>query len=573
MPNNNPLEAAIAGCQEVRADWMPVTQVRPFFFDDPSVVWLKYHGEQHGFKLDTSPYEFLDFIAEKGRQFEEKWTREIEPSAVSVCNEAYDVRSSEKVKETFALMQNGVPLISQPALWWAPEKIYGVPDLLIHTSWLNEKFPGLLNTSERNAFAVTLGTAGESGHYVVFDIKFTTKLEETQKAKDLASYAAQVRIYSYMVGQIQGCMPSKGFLISRDRISNPLPIDISSSLDQSLDADLTAFRNHFIDIKINGANYLPWKDAIVVSNIFNQDEQWRTAKGIIAREKVSGRDSGLLYQVGRVAKEKLASMGFPNLDSMLVADPNTIPFENCRGLGAAKSQKIRAILLANRSGSLFKPALELIPPKRHFEFYIDFEFFTNLNVNFDTQWPTLDGFEMIFMVGVGWEEEGRWVFETFVAEAENQDREHKMIGKFIDFLNDRTSGEVTNSARTAIYHWSSAEAWQANRTSDRHHYDNGHTFRNLPWVDLQKPFVNSPCGVPGALGYGLKEVGKALGKIVEGCDPGWPGDLNEGLNAMVTGWRAYEANDPLVSQEINTLKSYLEADCKALWLILKWMRS
>ena len=60
---------------------------------------------------------------------------------------------------------------------------------------------------------------------------------------------------------------------------------------------------------------------------------------------------------------------------------------------------------------------------------------------------------------------------------------------------------------------------------------------------------------------------------MQGFDPGWPGDLDEGLNAMVMGWKAYEAADPARSYEISTLKSYLEADCKALWLILKWMRS
>ena len=44
-------------------------------------------------------------------------------------------------------MRQGVPCISQPALWWAPERIYGAPDLLVLSSWLRERFPGLLGES------------------------------------------------------------------------------------------------------------------------------------------------------------------------------------------------------------------------------------------------------------------------------------------------------------------------------------------------------------------------------------------------------------------------------------------
>jgi hypothetical protein len=41
---------------------------------------------------------------------------------------------------------------------------------------------------------------------------------------------------------------------------------------------------------------------------------------------------------------------------------------------------------------------------------------------------------------------------------------------------------------------------------------------------------------------------------------------------MVMGWKAYQNPEPLASDEMNTLKIYLDADCKALWHILKWLR-
>ena len=73
------LDIALAKLERVPADWMPAAQVQPFTFQDPAVVWLEYHGAQHGLGPDASPYEFADFIAEKARQFEDKWPMKRRP--------------------------------------------------------------------------------------------------------------------------------------------------------------------------------------------------------------------------------------------------------------------------------------------------------------------------------------------------------------------------------------------------------------------------------------------------------------------------------------------------------------
>ncbi len=568
-----PLDVATAGLREVPFEWMSATQVRSLIFEDPCTLWLRYHGKKHGFQPNTGPYEWLDFISNKGRQFEEKWITEVAPDAVRVCQEAYDVRSVEKVQETFELMKRGTPVIAQPALWWAPERIYGVPDVLVHTSWLNDRFPGLLNEGEQGGVAVNLESVGEGGYYLVLDNKFTSKLEESGKAKDLLGYTAQVRIYSYMVGQLQGHMPKRGYLIPRDRIFVPLPVNITSELDQPLEEDLAALRDQVVDIKVNGANYVPWRDDVVSVNVSNEDQYWRTAKGIIAREKVPGRDPGLLYQIGLGAKRELKAIGYPSLDSMLQGDPEKIPFESCRGLGPAKSKRMRAILQANQLGSPLLPPSGSIPTIKPFEFYVDFEYFNNVNVDFERQWPTLDGCEMVFMVGVGWQDKESWAFRRFACSAEDQIQERELFEEFLAFLSTQTQGAFTDKANTTLYHWSNAEVWQARRTSDRHQLPESHPLRKLPWYDLQKVFLNGPCSLPGAWGFGLKGVAKALAELDSSFDPQWPGDLDEGLLAMVMGWKAYETARPLESEEMQTLTQYLEADCKAVCQLLKWLRS
>jgi hypothetical protein len=100
-----------------------------------------------------------------------------------------------------------------------------------------------------------------------------------------------------------------------------------------------------------------------------------------------------------------------------------------------------------------------------------------------------------------------------------------------------------------------------------------HPVRALPWVDLQKAFLNGPAALPGAWAYGLKTVASSLGELAPAYATRWPNDLAVGLQAMVMGWRAYETGDPLGSEEMGLIERYLDVDCQALWQILFWLRA
>ncbi len=517
------------GKEEIQADWMPATGIRALVHDDPSLIWLDYFGEANGFKPEKSSYDFLAFIGGKGRQFEEKWISELASTAVLVCGQDYEVRSIEKVIETIGHLHAGVPAIAKPALWWGQERIYGVPDLVVHTSWLEEKFLKCMTSFEKNTVAANLFT--KPGHYIAFDIKFTTGLDGSDKKVDYANYSAQVRIYSYMLGQLQGVMPRNAYLVTRDRLLDPLALKITSTLGQPIDA-----------------------------------------KDTIARERFPGRDPALLYQVSPSIKQELKDLGFPSLDSLLGLDPVKIPFEKCKGLGPKRSKVMRAILQANRSGKAISPSSALAPVKKQYEFFVDFEYLTNVNVDFERQWPTLEGREMVFMVGVGEVTNDKWSFKSFVSAAESSEQEREMFHQFIQYLDQKTKGCTTDPSRTVLYHWTSAEVWQSRRSSDRQSFDADHPLRKLPWFDLQKPFHEGPAAVPEAWGYGLKEIAKALGKLYPEIGVNWPEGLDEGLRAMVMGWRAYTAPRPLESAEMAVLNTYLEIDCMALFSVLRWLR-
>jgi len=573
MPDQTSLEPATGGYPQVPENWMPASQVGPFIGEDPAVVWLEYHGAVHGFEPDTSPYEFGDFIAEKAQQFENKWLSEMAPEAVRVCAEPREGLDARRVQQTCELMEQDVPVIAQPALWWAPERIYGVPDLLVHTSWLRERFPAVMDEVDSQGDSPILGEGGQQGHYVVFDLKFTTKLDDRRKAKDLENCTAQVRIYSYMLGNLQGFLPGQAFLIARDRVDDPLPVEISSELGRALDEDLATIRDQFVEIKLSGGSYLPWEDEVVASNLDHRDDRWCTAKKIIAREKVPGGDASLLYQVGTKAKPQLASLGYHSLADLLGQEPEDIPFEAVKGIGGKWAKQMRAILQANRSGAAVLPPSTKIPPRKPFEFYVDFEYFTNVNVDFETQWPTLEGNEMVFMIGVGWEDRERWNFRSLTAERESQGQELAIFQELIAFLQAETGAAALEESGVILYHWSAAEVWQTRRVAERHMLPPDHPVRRLPWFDLQKVFLDGPAAVPGAWNFGLKAVAKALWDLDPAFGTEWPVDLDVGLQAMVMGWRAYETGDPVNSEEMGHLKQYLDADCKALWQVLRWLRA
>lgn len=329
MNTNELILKATGNHEHVQDDWMPVTAIRSIVFEDPAVIWLNYHGKSHKFAPDKeTPYDFLKFIRTKGREFEEKWAKEILGEAIKVCQAPYDVRVVEHLEKTIHLIHEKVPVIVQPALWWKPERIYGVPDIIIHSAWLKEKFPDWLTDAEC-----------DTESYYVFDLKFTTAIDSPKKQTDFKNYAAQIRIYSYILGYLQNSMPPMGFIISRDRIYNPLPVEINSMLNEQLDTDLAGMRDHFLEIKLNGNKYVPWKDDVVKATISDDDEKWATAKKIIATEKTVGGDPVLVYKIGEEAKNTLQTLGFTSLQTLLANIPEPNILQRCRGIGEKTRSK------------------------------------------------------------------------------------------------------------------------------------------------------------------------------------------------------------------------------------------
>lgn len=540
-----------------------MSAVRPLLLDDPALVWLEHHGAAHGYAPARSPYDFPDFLADLSARFKARWAQAMAPHAPAVCRSPDDVRDRAKALETVALLRRGEPVVLQPALWWPPARLYGAADAVAQVRWLVERYPGLRDR---------LADLPEN-IYLVIKLKFAAEVEDASKEQEVQR--AELLLYSFILGHLQRAMPPWALLIARDRVMEPHLVPVSAALDQPLPPALDRLRETFAEIRTRGDRYTPWTDPVVAANLHNPDDTWQPAKKHIAVERVPGGDPALLPWIGPKQKAQLAALGFGSLEALLAVDPDQVPLERCSGLGDQRRRCLRAILTAHRTGRPQPPPASLVPPRRPFEFFVDLEYLTNLHVDFEAQWPTLEGREMIFMVGVGWlDEVDRWQFEVFVAPQETHAAEREALEAFLAFLDRRTGGRYLDPAATALYHWTAAEQWQSRVAADRHGLPADHPLRRLPWVDLAAEVAyRAPIAVPGAWNYKLKAVARALGQLDPTYDPQWPGDLDQGKRAMVMGWKAYQAADPLASPEMALLTEYLAADCRAVANILRWMRS
>lgn len=532
-------------------DWLPPTKIRSLYLNDPAAIWLEHHGAAHGFVPETLSYAFIDFLAEKGHQFEMAWLQRVAPNAIQVCVEPYEGREAHRVAQTLDLIEAATPVIAQPALWWPAERIFGTPDLIVLSSWFRQQYPEMGHL------------VGETEHYVVLDLKFSSNLEKREKAADLSCYSAQTRMYSYMLGQIQGVMPQHAFLITRDRLHNPIAIPIEAQLEQPLDADIRQNCERYFEIVRDGGQYLPWNDPIVQLNPNVNDERWSKARTQI-RQRQPGGEMLRLWNIGAAAQQKLVKAGITTLSSLMNAASQSLP------KGVMKyPDPMKAIMQANHTG-LAQRAQGIAPATKPYEFFVDFEFFSNLNVNFEQQWPTLQGTPMIFMIGIGWLANGQWHYHECIAEREDHAAEQAILAEFIAVLQAQTNHQLDQAV---LYHWHNAEPVECRHAATRHQLPSDHLLLNLPWFDLKNVLVDNACAVPGAWDYSLKSIAKALAVLDAQYDPAWPSDLADGSQAQLVGWYAYRQPNPRTSAEMQLLSRYLEADCRATWKILAWLRA
>ena len=609
--------------------WVSAGKTRNWMLDDPLIDWLQLYGESRDYllKQELAGYDknldFLEFIFDKGREFEAGILRlfQAQYDVTTVAQDYQEIISLGKAEETFELMTQGVSIIYQAVLWDAHNMTYGSPDFLVRSDVLRKLFPESISGQDAMVSAPCLGSNG--WHYLVVDIKFTT-LHLNASGTELANrgsapaYKAQVYIYNRMLGRLQGFEPPKSYLLGRGwqrdqgkatyRGSNAMerlgPVPQNGTVANgvlvanAVEEALTWIRR----VRTEGKDWqlLP-KPSVpeLYPNMSNNDDanimletgpaelepsvgeaesasRWIGAKKWLAGEL---KELTQLWQVGARKRNEAHSSGIYRWDDPQVTPPAV-------GVtGTTTKPTLEQLLAVNTDGGPSVRPLRIEKtrdewhPTPGVEFYVDFEFCSDLNDDF-SKLPEKGGQPIIFMIGCGHMENGEWQFKSLTTENLSAWEEIRIIQEWVDHMRCVRDKLDPQNGMPRIFHWSGAEPTvldNAYNSAKARHQEQAY-WPELGWYDFLTKVVRAePVVVQGALGFGLKAVANAFHShgLIE---TDWANSPIDGLGAMVAAWKCdKEAREQCVPMSQMSLMSevahYNEVDCKVMMEIVRYLRT
>ena len=609
--------------------WVSAGKTRNWMLDDPLIDWLQLYGKSRDYllKQELAGYDkdldFLEFIFDKGREFEAGILRLFQDQFVvaTVAQDYREISSLDKAEETFEAMKQGLPIIYQAVLWDAHNMTYGSPDFLVRSDVLRCLFPE--SVSEGDAAISAPGLGANGWHYLVVDTKFTTlhlnaSGTELSNEGSASAYKAQVYIYNRMLGRLQDFEPPNSYLLGRGwqrtqkgstyRGTNalgrlgPVPqngtvpngVLIANAVEDAL-GWIRKVRTEGKDWQLlpkpsvpelypnmsntDDANMMLETGPAELESGFGEEEpvgRWIGAKKWLAGEL---KELTQLWQVGVRKRNEAHSSGIYRWD-----DPQVTPA--AVGVNGTKTGATLAQLLTvNTDGGPAVLPLRIEKtrdewqPTPGVEFYVDFEFCSDLNDDF-SKLPEKGGQPFIFMIGCGHVEHGEWQFKSLVAENLSAGEEIRIIKEWVDHMGSVRDRLDSQNDMPRVFHWSAAEptvldkAYNSAKARHQEHAD----WPELGWYDfLTKVMREEPVAVRGALGFGLKAVATAfhsLGLI----KTDWADSPIDGLGAMVGAWRCdEEAKEQAVPMGqlplMNEIAHYNEVDCKVMMEIVCYLRA
>ena len=622
-------KVAVPVSQDDWQQWVSAGRTRNWTLDDPLIDWLQLYGKSRDYipKKELADYnkdlDFLAFLLDQGRKFEVGILRLLQAryDVITVARDYREIRSLDRAEETFEAMRQGVSIIYQGVLWDAHNKNYGSPDFLVRSDILRLLFSGSISEQEAGISAPDLGT--NPWHYLVVDTKFTTlhlNASGTELINDgsAPAYKAQLHIYNRMLGRLQGFEPPQSYLLGRgwQRTQSGVTYRGRSAMEQLRPVPQNGKVTNGVPIAHAVEEALRWMRRVrtegedwellptptvpeLYPNMSNaddgdmmlerrpaelepgleedeQDGKWVGVKKWLAGEL---RELTQLWQVGVGKRKKAHTDGWYRWDEPgLTAD--------ILGITGPKTQPtLQQLLSVNAdAGSPVCPVrIGRTRDEWHatpgVEFYVDFEFCSDLNDDF-SKLPEKGGQPLIFMIGCGHVENGKWQFKSLIAECLTEEEELRVVQEWLAHMSTvRDRLDPTNDT-PRIFHWSHAEPTQLDKAYNSAKVRHGQSadWPELGWYDfLTKVMREEPVVVRGALGFGLKAIANALHSLGL-IETDWADSPVDGLGAMVGAWRcdeeAKKKGVPMTDLPlIKEIGRYNEVDCKVMMEIVRYLRT
>jgi len=578
-------------------DMISASSIRNYMLDDPLLDWLKYYSIK---KIDDIPTKlnhniyitsntnyydnnYMEFIMEQGLLFEkvviDKLKENYTITQISNTNMSH---SWDYYMETINMMKKGAEIIYQGVIHDYKNKLYGTPDLLIRS----DCFENIFNYPVKNNSAPLLSTPF---HYIVVDIKhslltFNSKKEYLLNNNSIPAYKGQVYIYNKILSEIQGYMPSSGFLLGKKTIytKNKKNYISENFMNNIAEINYNTFDKDII-IKINKA--IEW-----IHNMRQNGHNWHLLPTPSIPELYPNmkntKDSNYHMLKMELADQiyEITNIWWCGYNKRNIAHMSNIYGWNDNRLNATimnfNDNKIAStvnhILNINRSATKLIRTNDLINTLDKWdnfgddtlEFYIDFETM-NGNIGQIIDEDNINP-DVIFMIGLGWEENNEWKYKSFILKENNNEAELEIINNMFLFINNKK--QELNKNKTIFIHWTNAEVSFFNKFKSKH-LDK--TIDDLHFYDLHKLFLENNIVVKGALNFSLKTIANAMYKH-NMISTKWDTKsiCSNGLQAMYLAYNLYKNNNNIIEEPImKEIETYNMIDCKVMWEILKYLRN
>lgn len=607
----------IKGIREIIDDneWVSATKIKNYLLNDPLLDWLdvnkKREYREHKNEKNNGK---LSILFEMGNRFEDQvidYILQSFPDKTTKILQNIEELDQSLMNKTFECMNIGMPFICQAPLYNNQNKTFGVADLLIRSDYVNKLFnQNVLSDTEINIKGQLLD---HDYHYIVVDIKWTTMQLCTdgiliRNSGRFPAYKGQLAIYNAALGILQGYTPNKAYILSKawniNSVSNPNKgfncFDLLGTINY-LDFD-----KHYIDKTINAIKWI--REVRYFGKNWTIDPPSREE---LYPNMCNKHDSPFHKQKRKIADNinELTQIWMVGIKNRKISHRKKIlgwRDKKCNAANLGISGKkigpiVDKIIKINRDRAL----PQLLPAKiinnhlnwqtkEDLDFYVDFEAVNGCF--YDTDINLADSKKennLVFMIGVGFEENGAWKYRVFSANALTQNEEKRITSEFTDFIfsksfeNLQKSGQLT---KPRLFHWGNAEKTIFNTMNKRHDKIWSSWINSIQWIDFCQICINEPIVIRGAKKFNLKEITKAMfcNGMIKTI---WPEDGPEtGLDAMIESINYYTFMDKYklmsnaekdgIEDEKNRYAAsftkvilYNEIDCKAVWDIVRYLRS
>ena len=566
-------------------EWVAATKVTNYLLNNPALDWYNIRNKKKGSSS-------LITMFEKGKEFENKTINKIidilgEDNVMVVpnCSFRYS-NTSREILLTKQYMSQGIPVIVHGCVSNEKNMTYGFPDIIIRSDWINKLIPNSLEETTRNEsteIRETININPENQDqvtppqdldyfYVIIEIKWSNiKLcvdgKRVRNTNRVPAYKGQITIYNEALGEMQGYVPSKAFIIGKSYTIRNTTYNCFSKIGiidyESFDRNYTKKTKDAINwirkLKVKHGNWsiLPVPSVPeLYPNMCRPDNV-----GKIAEDAEELKELTLLWSVGHKNRQKAHNKGiYKYTDSRCNAETLGIVGKTARTLdliidGVSQECPVMPRVIKNNLHN-WKTATDK-------DLFLDFE---TLNTDFaQSNICDVRVTDFVFLVGVGYRVNGTFAYIHFIAKTLTKQSETNLINELISFL-------LSFGSQTRVFHFTNADVSIMERAARRNEISLDTLKESVTWIDFAKVFKEEPIIIKGLVtGFGLKAIARKMYEhgLIKTI---WANTMVADISTIIEWCRFYSDKQIQDCDIIPHAIEYNRKDCEILSEIVCYLR-